>query len=219
MRHGGWGLEHEGWGLELGARRRKEARFRCNMGMEIVYETHSMTTDNEAGIATGWLPGKLSESGREQARKLGERRRDDNIASVFVSDLGRAMETAAIAFARSDIPIHQDARLRECDYGTLNGTSVERLALERSQHIDEPFPDGQSYTDVVTQTEDFLRELVDLWEGQRVLLIAHSANKWALDYLLKGVALEELVDAPFDWQEGWIYSLPWGWGRREAGSG
>lgn len=27
------------------------------MSVEIIYETHSMTTDNEAGIATGGLPG------------------------------------------------------------------------------------------------------------------------------------------------------------------
>jgi hypothetical protein len=35
------------------------------MTVEIVYETHSVTTDNEAGIATGWLPGQLSDEGRE----------------------------------------------------------------------------------------------------------------------------------------------------------
>jgi hypothetical protein len=27
----------------------------------LVYETHSITEDNERGIATGWLPGRLSE--------------------------------------------------------------------------------------------------------------------------------------------------------------
>ena len=27
------------------------------MSVEIIYETHSISTDNEAGIATGWLPG------------------------------------------------------------------------------------------------------------------------------------------------------------------
>jgi broad specificity phosphatase PhoE len=43
--------------------------------LEIVYETHSMTTDNEEGIATGWLPGRLSKAGRSHARALGERRR------------------------------------------------------------------------------------------------------------------------------------------------
>jgi len=29
--------------------------------------------------------------------------------------------------------------------------------------------------------------------------------------LLGGRALEELVDAPFAWQEGWRYTLPSGW--------
>ena len=86
------------------------------MALEIVFETHSTTTDNEAGIATGWLPGKLSELGRAQAAELGERRRHDRIAIVYVSDLARAQETAHVAFADS-IELITDARLRECNYG------------------------------------------------------------------------------------------------------
>jgi hypothetical protein len=31
------------------------------MLVDIIFETHSRTEDNENGIATGWLPGKLSE--------------------------------------------------------------------------------------------------------------------------------------------------------------
>lgn len=181
------------------------------MAVAIIYETHSTTIDNENGIATGWLPGKLSETGREQARALGERRCGDDIAAVFVSDLARAMETAEIAFGEIDIPIYQDARLRECNYGLLNGMSVVQLAAERYRHIDEPWPRGQSYRQVVAQTRDFLRDLAANWEGRTVLLIAHSANRWALDHLLNGVALEELVDAPFAWKEGWSYVLPEGW--------
>ncbi|WP_206184869.1 hypothetical protein [Thermoactinospora rubra] len=41
----------------------------------LIYETHSITVDNERGIATGWLPGELSPRGRELAGELGERRR------------------------------------------------------------------------------------------------------------------------------------------------
>ncbi|MER6829158.1 histidine phosphatase family protein [Streptosporangium sp. NPDC000563] len=178
------------------------------MAVELVYETHSISTDNEAGIATGWLPGALSPRGREFARELGERRRDDAISVVFVSDLGRAVETAEIALGGSDIPIHQDARLRECDYGELNGMPVIRLADERSRHIDIPWPGGQSYRQVVEQTRDFLGDLAAAWDGHRVLVISHSANRWALDHLLGGRELEELVDAPFDWREGWEYVVP-----------
>jgi broad specificity phosphatase PhoE len=41
------------------------------MAVQIVYETHSLTEDNEAGRATGWLPGRLSAAGRELAAELG----------------------------------------------------------------------------------------------------------------------------------------------------
>ncbi len=181
------------------------------MAVEIIYETHSLTMDNETGFATGWLPGQLSEAGRRLARELGERRCRHGIAAVFVSDLARAVETAEIAFSGSGIPIYQDARLRECNYGSLNGMPVARLVSERSRHIDEPYPDGQSYREVVDQMRDFLRDLAAGWDGSRVLIIAHSANKWALDHLLNGVVLEDLVDVPFGWQEGWLYELPAGW--------
>jgi alpha-ribazole phosphatase/probable phosphoglycerate mutase len=181
------------------------------VSVEIIYETHSLTTDNEAGSATGWLPGRLSEKGRRDARELGERRRAGDVAAVFVSDLGRAIETAEIAFAGSGIPMFQDPRLRECNYGALNGMPVAQLAAERARHIDEPYPEGQSYRQVVEQMRGFLRDLAAGWDGRTVLLISHAANKWALDCLLDGAALEALVDAPFGWQEGWRYTLPSGW--------
>ncbi|HET7037900.1 MAG TPA: histidine phosphatase family protein [Thermomicrobiaceae bacterium] len=181
------------------------------MAVAIVYETHSISSDNEAGLATGWLPGELSPRGRELARELGRRRRDDPLAAIFVSDLRRAVETAELAFAGRDIPLFQDARLRECDYGALNGMPVEQLAAERRRRIDAPFPGGQSYRQVVQQTRAFLRDLAAGYDGASVLIIAHSANRWALDHLLRGVPLEHLVDAPFQWQEGWHYTLLDGW--------
>ncbi|HEX4526496.1 MAG TPA: phosphoglycerate mutase family protein, partial [Gaiellaceae bacterium] len=64
------------------------------MTITVIFETHSTSVDNERGIATGWNQGELSETGRTQARELGDRRRDDGIAIVFTSDLRRAVETA-----------------------------------------------------------------------------------------------------------------------------
>ena len=177
------------------------------MAVRIIYETHATSTDNEDGIASGWLPGQLSEHGRREAGELGERRRHDGLAAVFCADLGRAVETADIAFGGLGIPIFQDARLRECNYGDLNGAPVVQLAPFRARHIQHPFPQGQSYQDVVENTRALLHELDRDWDGQCVLLIACSANRWALEHLSKGVALEDLVDAPLAWQAGWEYML------------
>lgn len=187
------------------------------MAVDIVFETHATSIDNEAGIATGWLPGELSPAGRRQAKELGERRRADGLSVVFTSDLARAVQTAEIAFAASGVPVLVDTRLRECDYGDYNGMPVARLAAERARRIDHPFPGGQSYRQVVHQTGLFLRDLLDGWDRARVLVIAHSANRWALDHLLAGHPLEELVGQPFRWREGWTYTLPSGWTARENG--
>src|SRR5215471_11144341 len=102
-----------------------------------------MTEDNERDVATGWLPGRLSAHGRDEAAKLGERRRDDGIDVVFASDLGRAIETATIAFGGTDLPVLHDWRLRECDYGEWNGGTTDRVHGDRAAYLDRPYPGGE----------------------------------------------------------------------------
>jgi broad specificity phosphatase PhoE len=177
------------------------------MSVEIVFETHSTSTDNEAGIATGWLDGTLSPYGRQQAVALGTRRRTDGIAAVFTSDLGRAVETARIAFAGSEIPVHRDPRLRECDYGELNGAPASVIERERSRRLEEPFPGGESYRQAVERVREFLGDVSAEFHGRRILVIGHSATRWALEHLLDAAELEQLVAAPFEWQEGWSFVL------------
>jgi broad specificity phosphatase PhoE len=175
------------------------------MSVTVVYETHSTTTDNERGIATGWLSGSLSEAGRREAQEVGERRRNDGIAAVFSSDLRRAVETAEIAFHETTIPIIYDSRLREYNYGAMNGMPVAQFAGKRLRHIDTPFPDGEGYREVVERTRSFLHDIHSRYEDSRLILVGHSANRWSLEHLVNGTALEDLVDAPFNWQPGWEY--------------
>jgi broad specificity phosphatase PhoE len=177
------------------------------VSVRLVYETHSITTDNEAGVATGWLPGELSAAGQEAACELGARRRDDGIGVVYVSDLRRALETVEIAFEGAGIPIVVDARLRECNYGELNGAPVARLDRERLDHVEVPWPGGESYADVVDRTRALLDDIRARHDGGRVLVVAHSANRWAIQYLLLGVRLTEAIGAPFAWLPGWEFDL------------
>jgi len=175
--------------------------------IELVYETHSRTTDNEAGFATGWLEGSLSETGRGFARALGKRRRDDGIGAIFTSDLGRAVETVEIAFSGSAIPVLKDWRLRECNYGELNGRPVAEIEAEKLRRIEEPYPGGESYRDVVERVRSFLDDLSPRYDGARILLVSHAAPRWALEHLLRGRDLRDLTSEPFEWQEGWTYRV------------
>jgi 2,3-bisphosphoglycerate-dependent phosphoglycerate mutase len=177
------------------------------MSIQVVFETHSTSVDNERGVATGWLGGELSVTGRGQARQLGERRRTDGVDVVIASDLNRAVETAHIAFSDSGIGVLLDWRLRECDYGAMNGMPRSELDAERQGRLDEPFPGGESWRQAVARVSGFLEELARTSDGQRVVLIGHVATRWALDHVVDARPLEELVDAPFEWREGWEYTL------------
>ncbi len=177
--------------------------------LRLTFETHSWSEDNDRGIATGWLPGRLSSRGRALAKELGARRQ--GAAVVFVSDLGRALETAAVAFEGAGTPILADWRLRECDYGRLNGAPAPAIHAERRSYIAEPYPGGESWRGAVERVGAFLDDLRGplgrRWAGAPVLIIGHVATRWGLDCRLGGRRLEDLVDEDFAWREGWDYEL------------
>lgn len=156
--------------------------------LELIYETL-----DDADDTNGWLPGELSEAGRDQALELGARRR--GVDAVFSSDLGRALEAVAIAFFDADVPIFHDWRLRECDYGALSGAPAEELELEK--HADVPFPGGESYADVLARVESFLGDLRRSWDGKRVLVVSHAAPFWALRQVQEGQPLDD----------GWTFAI------------
>jgi 2,3-bisphosphoglycerate-dependent phosphoglycerate mutase len=174
------------------------------VAVEVVYETHSITVDNETGHATGWLPGELSERGREAAVRLGERRRGDGLAAVYTSDLRRAVETAEIAFAGTELPIIREPRLRECNYGAMNGAPRDEV---HARGIDERYPDGETWREAVDRVDLFLDELARVREGRRVLVIGHMSAWYALERRAIGLPLEEVYKTRMAWKEGWEYRL------------
>ncbi len=178
------------------------------MAVEIIFEYHATSEDNEAGVASGWRDPALSAAGREQAAELGKRRQGEQIDAVFCSDLRRAVETAEIAF--DGTPIHHDGRLREYDYGTMTGAPAARIRDEKLTRVNTPFPEGQSLRDVADRVQSFLNDLAPDWDGKRVIVIGHSATRLALDHLLGGMTLEEAASQPFTWEPippSWRYIL------------
>lgn len=116
--------------------------------INITYFVHGTTTDNEKEVSSGWSDVELSELGIKQSIELKEKIKGKKIDVVFCSDLKRARKSAELTW-RNEVPIITDARLRECNYGELNGAAskvVEPLQEKEMHH--KPFPGGESYDDV-----------------------------------------------------------------------
>src|SRR3989344_2701283 len=121
----------------------------------IIFESHATTTDNENGIASGTNDVPLSDLGIKQAQELGDRYKKESFDAIFCSDLMRSYKTAEIAFGDRNFVIIKDTRLRECDYGKLNGASKEEVEAKKSQYISTPFLEGESYEQTTEKMESF----------------------------------------------------------------
>lgn len=159
----------------------------------IVFETHSTSLDNEAGLASGHYDVALSPLGELQARQLGERLASERIDIVFCSDLGRARRTARQAFAPRGISIVADARLREVGYGALTRSPRARFPAARATASPSSEP-GASWT---------------RWGRDSSMIassvIGHFATHLAFQHLLCGRPLEEVLAEPYAWQPRWEY--------------
>ena len=125
------------------------------MTVTITYFVHGTTTDNEQNIASGWSDIGLSDLGVRQATVLKEHIRGEKFDVVFCSDLKRAVNSAHLTFGGM-VQIIQDARLRECNYGTFNGKPSEVVDQLQEEMITKRFPQGESCEDVKARIADFL---------------------------------------------------------------
>jgi broad specificity phosphatase PhoE len=173
--------------------------------MKVYFTTHSTSKDNEAGIASGWKDVELSEVGVQQAKNLGKRFRDIKIDLICCSDLKRAVDTVKIAFG-GKYPIIIDKRLREINYGDLNGKPKELIEAVKEKHIENHFPRGESYKEAIKRVQDFIEELKRKYPEKNVLIVGHRVTHYGL-MTLSGSTIKECLKEPFEWQPYWEYEL------------
>lgn len=174
--------------------------------VNIIFEAHATTLDNEAHLSSGHNDVGLSLLGIKQAKDLGERYKGQDLDAIFCSDLQRSVKTAEIAF-KGKFPIIKDKRLRECDYGDFTQHPSLEVDKEKIQRVEIPFPNGESYKQTSKRVKYFLDDLKKKYDGKRVMIIGHRATQYGLDYVIKGMDLKTIVSTPFKWQPGWTYQL------------
>lgn len=96
------------------------------MTSTLILLRHGNSEWNQANLFTGWVDVRLSEKGREEAKRAGELIRDSGLLPdvLYTSVLTRAIQTANIALEEADLawlPVKRSWRLNERHYGALQG--------------------------------------------------------------------------------------------------
>ena len=173
----------------------------------IYYQGHAQTLDIVRGVASGHRDVELSDHGREQAatdyRAAYEGVEFD---AVYTSDTRRAYDTARLMLNGRAIGITRDARLRECDYGDMTGgprTAVEAL---RPSHLREPFPNGESYDQVLRRMRLFVGDVKRTEQGNTLLVVGHFGTYLSLEHIVNGVPVEAALESRS--HSSGVYTLP-----------
>ena len=176
------------------------------MAVDIIYFVHGTTYDNDSSKCSGWKQVELNDLGKEQAINLGKNT-PYKFDVLFTSDLIRAKESAKLAFPK--FQVIEDKRLRECNYGDLDGEDKNQIIYE--DHINNPFPNGESLKDVEKRLRDFLKYVKENYKDKTIGIIAHRAPQLAIEVITKNISWEEANANDWRktgaWQPGWEYCL------------
>lgn len=146
----------------------------------ILLVRHGETDSNAEGRIQGQTNTPLNERGRAQAQALADELAGESIAAVYSSDLDRARETAEILAGRLDLPVVVDPALRERNFGSWEGRTVDELearwpgAWARWREGDEGEGDVEDHLALAARVRDAIHRLAAAHPGERILVVAHG---------------------------------------------
>lgn len=159
--------------------------------MELYLIRHGETKWNEEGRLQGQIDIPLNENGRRLARLTGEGLRDIPFDHIYVSPLSRAKETAELVFAGRNIPMTEDARLKEIDFGPWEGHVVSTLPASYNNFFHAPDKyeapeDAESLPHLVAREMEFARDVLvpASHSYTRIAVVSHGACGQALKLCL-----------------------------------
>jgi len=124
----------------------------------------------------------LTDAGQAQALALADRLTEFHFDTLVSSDLGRAMETASIITEQTGHNIRTDSRLRERNFGDLEGLTFQTIQEEHAQILnqldtndpDYVIPNGESLRQLYQRNTGCIEELIEKNHGGTVAMVVHG---------------------------------------------
>jgi 2,3-bisphosphoglycerate-dependent phosphoglycerate mutase len=154
---------------------------------------HGQSEWNNQGRVTGQLDPGLSATGIEQSEGLARCLQGEALDAIYSSALRRTLATAAPTAATTGLPVVPLAALNEIHVGVLQGRfrderDAEAQALWARWKADlwgACLPGGERFDQFARRVGAALQDILQRHEGQRVLIVGHSAtNRVVLGTLL-----------------------------------
>ena len=171
--------------------------------MELYIFRHGRTVWNAAGKIQGSTDIELTEEGRQMAEETAKNIKNIHFNAIYSSPLKRAYETACILKGNRQMEVVKDDRLRELNFGVLEGTSFMNIKeggadgrysvfFTRPELYERP-EGGESLEELCERGHSFLEMIYETYpEDARIMIVAHGAMNKALLKNIRGLEMKDL---------------------------
>jgi len=123
----------------------------------------------------------LSQSGIDQAQKLGLALKDMDIGAIYSSPLKRALDTAQAIASHHGLEVRIEPALKEMEVGELEGVPIAELGTSFSKYMVEwrqgggtaKLPGGESLVDLSDRVWAAVQSMIEGDKHGNVVLVSH----------------------------------------------
>lgn len=179
---------------------------------------HGQTYYNKNKYFTGWKNSVLTPRGFKDAQSVGRKLKGKKIDIAFCSDLKRSRQTLREVLAyHPHVKVYVDARLRERNYGALNGHSHASIIKRYGEKQFEtwhrsyaiPPPQGESVAMVGKRVDAFIKDLMTIVKEthMNVAISAHGNSMRPLRRHFEKLSIKQMMKLENPWDDYFEYTL------------
>ncbi|MBR6665490.1 MAG: histidine phosphatase family protein [Lachnospiraceae bacterium] len=167
----------------------------------IITIQHTQSIHHTNGMVGSWTDWNLSDLGKEQARRIGEKMAKEFAGwnfTMYSSDLKRAKQTAELIGEQLGINPVLTTELRERNLGKCVGKSVQwlrdNIECQEKTIDDRMFSDAESRRDVWNRLLPFFQTIMDS-PAENIILVSHGDLLSVFHTMFLGLDVETLNNA------------------------
>lgn len=172
---------------------------------------HGESEANQLKLITGQLDVPLTDKGRNQAQWLCDVLKYEQLAAVYASSLGRAVETARPTADFHQVSIQLLDNLKEINFGVLQGrnadeSDTEALALLQACQVDKNYrvDGGESYQVFQQRIWGCFQSLLQTMPAEALIVAHRNTNEVILAHLL---GLDKNSDKTINVKNKYVYEI------------
>ena len=143
---------------------------------------HAKTEWNLKKRIQGQDDSPLTQEGEAQAKDWGRILSDFQWDRIITSDTGRAIKTASLVNLSLIIPVVNDPRLREQDWGRWTGMTLALIEKKEPDYLEEQLakvwdfcpPEGENRRSVLERSLLALKQAHIRYTGETILIVTHE---------------------------------------------